>query len=393
MKYRERLEEILNGEITLPKVPLVEKVMSLDPNRTVVVYGAGYWGREVVKFLDNIRPVSFFTDQNPKHHGRFIVGAEVLSPADVSNRCPDVPFVIVSPQIADRPEVMRAIQKNLDLIQGLTNEDVYVFRVSEDFRYGRYPAVKYWNKHKEDVLRVFDMFKEDASKEIFTEWMRAAFERDKYNGRIEKTGYFHDDLFTFLPDEVIIDCGAFTGDTITEAVEFFGEKGIGHIYSFEPDPENYKGLLATVSLLPNMQDKVTCFEAAVSDSEETLRLSGSGTGGSCVFEDGSIEIKAYVLDNLFLPAQEIQRPLPTLIKMDIEGSELSALRGAEKLIREAEPVLAICVYHEVEDILEIPSWINERCPSYDFYLRKSNEEFPYVDYVLIAVPQGRMKLI
>ena len=44
--------------------------------------------------------------------------------------------------------------------------------------------------------------------------------------------------------------------------------------------------------------------------------------------------------------------------MDIEGSELAALRGAEKLIREKHPILAICVYHKERDLIEIPQFIH-----------------------------------
>ena len=48
----------------------------------------------------------------------------------------------------------------------------------------------------------------------------------------------------------------------------------------------------------------------------------------------------------------------SLIKMDIEGAELAALKGAKKIIERQMPVLAICVYHNREDLVEIPHVIN-----------------------------------
>lgn len=49
----------------------------------------------------------------------------------------------------------------------------------------------------------------------------------------------------------------------------------------------------------------------------------------------------------------------TFIKMDIEGSEVAALRGTEEILRTQKPQLAICVYHKTSDFWEIPSLIRE----------------------------------
>jgi hypothetical protein len=57
------------------------------------------------------------------------------------------------------------------------------------------------------------------------------------------------------------------------------------------------------------------------------------------------------------------------IKMDIEGSELAALMGAEQSIRRFRPKLAICVYHRLRDFWEIPQWIDGLGLGYRFHLR------------------------
>ncbi len=60
----------------------------------------------------------------------------------------------------------------------------------------------------------------------------------------------------------------------------------------------------------------------------------------------------------------------TFIKMDVEGSELGALKGAEKTIRINKPRLAICIYHKKMDLLEIASYLLKVVPEYNFYIRQ-----------------------
>lgn len=59
----------------------------------------------------------------------------------------------------------------------------------------------------------------------------------------------------------------------------------------------------------------------------------------------------------------------TFIKMDIEGAELEALKGAEQTIRKYHPKLAISIYHKPEDIVELPQFIKNLDSSYNLFLR------------------------
>lgn len=95
----------------------------------------------------------------------------------------------------------------------------------------------------------------------------------------------------------------------------------------------------------------------------TLRFSDLETTDSRITDTGTVSIDARKLDDV------LQGKKVTFIKMDIEGAELAALRGAEKIIREQRPRLAICVYHKPEDIWEIPSLILSCNPDYRLYLR------------------------
>jgi hypothetical protein len=57
------------------------------------------------------------------------------------------------------------------------------------------------------------------------------------------------------------------------------------------------------------------------------------------------------------------------IKMDIEGAELEALRGAESVLKQFKPKLAISVYHNFKDFWTIPQYLAQLGLGYRFYLR------------------------
>ena len=58
-----------------------------------------------------------------------------------------------------------------------------------------------------------------------------------------------------------------------------------------------------------------------------------------------------------------------VIKMDVEGLEQSIINGGKELIANFKPILAICVYHRISDIVEIPILIRSILPDYKFVLR------------------------
>lgn len=77
----------------------------------------------------------------------------------------------------------------------------------------------------------------------------------------------------------------------------------------------------------------------------------------------------------------------TFIKMDVEGVEMEALKGCQNHIKKDRPILAISLYHNVEDIYEIPLFINGIVEEYRFDIRHYT---PYHgETVLYAIPKER----
>ena len=114
-----------------------------------------------------------------------------------------------------------------------------------------------------------------------------------------------------------------------------------HIHAFEADRGNFDRLQSVRLLgLPN----VTLHNTAVGDYTGRERFAETGWFGSRVDE-------------------------VTFIKMDLEGFEQRALKGAARLIRECRPRMAITAYHYSDDLLDLWRLFGELAPDYELRLR------------------------
>ncbi len=109
--------------------------------------------------------------------------------------------------------------------------------------------------------------------------------------------------------------------------------------------------------------KVQLFKYAVSDRNTKGRLN-SNSICSEVSEDSNGDVSMTTLDDLFYPNEQI-----TYIKIDIEGYELPALKGAEKIIKKNLPRIALACYHQKNDYREIIKFVKELVPEYHYHIK------------------------
>lgn len=193
--------------------------------------------------------------------------------------------------------------------------------------------------------------------------------------------YFPNDLITILLDEVFVDCGAYDGDTIRNLLQTQGSF-MGNIIAFKPDPLNFQKLQQYAIVSPlSLNKKINLYPFAVGAQKSKVRFEASGTEASFVGL-GDFEVECVTLDEILADRE------PTFIKMDIEGSELDALEGAQKTIKKNLPVLAICSYHHQDHLWRKPSIINSYSDQFRFFLRPHLLEV--WDLVCYAIPLNRL---
>lgn len=172
--------------------------------------------------------------------------------------------------------------------------------------------------------------------------------------------------------EVFVDVGSYDGETAGFFIDW-AKGGYEQIFCLEPDPANQQKVRARMDGRPN----VTIVPKGAWSEETELHFAAEGRKQSRVSDAGETIVPVDTLDHILAGVR------PTFLKMDIEGAELHALRGAAQTIRQYRPKLAISVYHRPEDIFTLPDLLLGYHPDYQFYLR--HYSLGYFDTVLYAI--------
>ena len=177
----------------------------------------------------------------------------------------------------------------------------------------------------------------------------------------EHPQYFDKSIISCDEQEVLADCGGFTGDTVESYIRQFGK--YKRIYVYEPSQENAAVCRKNLS----KYKRITIRQCGVGEKGASLTIQGSGSSSSFMEQKaeggaGSDSVRIISLD------EDIREKI-TFLKMDVEGFEIPALLGAKRHIREDFPKLAICTYHIISDMWEIPRLIDTIRPGYRFFLR------------------------
>jgi FkbM family methyltransferase len=327
-------------------------------NKKIVIFGGGMAAKNLIGYTQRVNSkwnIIYIVDNDEKKWGTDILTYIIKEPIEMLKMQPDEYVVLICGQhvgeIAEQLENMG--------IQNYYSE----FWMNQIIKVSYKQIVP-----NEKIAWLNQNLTDDESRRV----LAAIVEKRKYNFMdytdIKTFGgseYFIDDFWKPISgnQEVFIDGGGFDGDSIEEFIEW--TKGdYRKIYSFEPDPRRTEQIQ---DKLWKWNGKVELHKKGLYDCETILKFTEGNElySGKIDFEkkgEQNIEINTVALDT-------IVKEKVTFIKMDIEGAEIQALNGAKSIILRDKPRLAICIYHRLEDLWQIPELIKSMVPEYKMYIR------------------------
>ena len=189
--------------------------------------------------------------------------------------------------------------------------------------------------------------------------------------------YFDLDIIPICKNEVFVDLGAYTGDTIEEFINTYGDESYKKIYAYEITDDSMHAL----------KENLYSYSRIIYAKKAVMDFVGNGsiiaheisTSSNQVLNEEEGDLLITTLD------EDIKEKI-TILKMDIEGSEIHALKGSEKHLIEDHPTLIISIYHGYDDFLRIWKYINSLEIHYKYYLRYYGGPIFPTEIVLYAVP-------
>jgi FkbM family methyltransferase len=153
-----------------------------------------------------------------------------------------------------------------------------------------------------------------------------------------------------------IDGGGFDGGTTRQFAHLWPY--YNKVYYFEPNADSF------IKSSQNMEGlaHIDLFQKGLWHREEKLFFDNSLGSASKLSNEGGSFIETVALD-------DVVNGHVDFIKLDIEGAEINALKGARQIIIRDKPALAVCVYHKQTDFVKIPELVLGYNPAYRIYLR------------------------
>ena len=355
--------ESLSGIISssnINKKSFFELIDNLRTQKRIVIYGAGNWGRWLLDLLKRYSVnIYAFLDLHADTICK-VDGISVLKPDgnEFSPQDKEEMYILIAANYIYHKEIKQNLcelrYKNVHIVNCVWYPGPLDFERDLD---------SITNKTK-DFLDCAKILEDEKSFRIYEDAISSYVAAECIMSAEAETDnqYFPADIPFKKGYSKFIDCGAFTGDTITELQRIKGK--VDTVVAFESDVHNFKALAKMIRQnKASIAENILLYPCGVWGRREKLRFnSGQGSGG-VISEDGTSVIQCVALDDV------LSEFIPTFIKMDIEGAEYEALLGAKNIIQHHKPDLAICVYHSIIDFCRIPLLIDGWNLGYKFYLR------------------------
>jgi len=316
----------------------------LEQHKTII-YGAGELGNKVMSGLHNEKKQFFIADNTKSKIGSMAFGTKIKA---LSSYNPSKKYLIIitifSPKLRYQT-IKEKIQKQFPNAIIIPFTYVLLYLNDAILPWYLFTSVNSTISNENSYMNLLRSLSDKESTTCLYNYLSLIMTGDS---DLHRTISPENKLPFSLPNNTTyVDCGAYDGDTIEAYTDNYPEE-IRHIIAFEPDPINFQNLKSSLSKKTTLSTTTLHNKAVCNDSGISYFYSTAGMG-SKLTNDGNIKIKTVRLDS----ALPINKKTNYFIKMDIEGFEVEAIKGAQTLINKKHPLLAISVYHKPHDILFI----------------------------------------
>lgn len=341
-------------------------------NKGFIIFGAGSLGLEVYNCIKNIIGLtpSFFIDN--KKAGNTVDNIPIYAQNKLQYINTRKYVILCSGRAIEMLSFCKKITKVIPILPGALRD--FCFCPGEI-------GCHYSFFEKKEVYEAYKLLSEHESMSIFKDFI--LFHTTlipNLASHYDNNTYFSSSLKNKIDYSKMVDCGAFTGDTLKMWIKNTQESIRKKYYAFEPNDDNFSHLEKYVLTLDReLANRIELFKLALSDKQGYGSMSLSDVLSRIDLTSSDKTVELCTIDNFFHDKSI------TIIKADVEGFEKEVLNGARKVIKEQRPSLIISAYHYPEDIYSIILLINSLTENYDFFFRL---HLPYFgDVTLYAIPQ------
>lgn len=329
----------------------------------VFLYGIGNQCKECYEFFETKKKEITLFDGKKDKWGAYYQKHIINSPDKILDLLDSDTAIVIS-SIYNQYEIATYLKREF----GILDKQMFCY-TSEVYNRNVLDSKKIL-ENKENILSVIEQLADEESKKYYIGSLKMRLQRNplriepnkncriigEYAGKVQ-----------LQKGDTIIDCGAYTGDTAEMYYNYLD--GECTVFAIEPFQQNYEEMVKRVKL-NNYENNIFPYNYAVSNTEGEAIIAYNDedfamtTNINHRFEGKQKQvIKMSTIDTLFMEKEKID-----YLKMDIEGEEAKALKGAEKILLRDKPKLMISAYHKIEDFWVIPQLIKAINPEYKIYV-------------------------
>lgn len=358
-----------------------------DLSSRIVLFGAGGLGRRTLAGLRSVGvfPLAF-SDNQQDLWGRMVDGIEVLSPEDAVRLFGSSAAFVVTIYCS------HSVHRFADPVTQLNLLGCSVV-IPVSWLYWRHAgtllphyALELPSKLLEQAPEVragFDLMSDERSRQEYVaqvQW-RLMGDPSCLPNPVADPQYFIAEVVAELVDDVVLDCGAYNGDTLKSWIESCGAS-FKKYFAFEPDSNNRLQLEKYIAKLhPDIAERVKVLPYGVTNVTGTSKFNMLGLPSSYFGDEKGTSVQCVRLDDL---EKELEGWEPTFVKVDIEGAELELIQGGLKMLKRSLPIIAIAAYHRQDHLWRVPLAIESLWSKYRFFMRPHAEGG--CELILYAVP-------